>query len=143
MDLDLDIEYYNKCLLNQMLIVNHSIDLIYNTFKLINNVHTKARNIDFEFITGDKAGYKLNVNITIGSEFYITTTTDYFSCILSIEKIVDITPKQFQEMYDDDPKLLQLSTVMDVTNILKAMKYIKNLPEFIKKLQEIRDTQYD
>lgn len=54
--------------------------------------------------------------------------------------ITTIDADQFQEMYDEDPKLFSLSLLCDCAPIIEAMRYIGNLNTFFIELKNIKNS---
>ena len=70
-----------------------------------------------------------------GLGVYIDIRED--SYMYKLNNIENISIEDIDIMYADDPTLLQLSTICDVSNILKDLNYIKSFSTFIIDIQII------
>ena len=105
---------------------------IYNLFNVQNNVQLyRTYNIEI-------ALYRNCIDcLTIGKDddlqiFLYIAGKQYKINMNNISYSIE----EFQEIYNDDPELFQLSTVIDCEKVLLVMKYIKNLSQFIENIEE-------
>ena len=85
--------------------------------------------------------YSINKVLYIGdsNNFHIMLPLNCFFPSIYNRNTTLYSIEEFQEIYDDDPELFQLSTIYDVSVIKESMKCIKNLPDFIKELEEVNE----